>query len=77
MQWHLRLGHPSFPYLRCLFLKLLKGVDYSMFQCEICHLSKDHHVKFVSKPYSPSKPFYLIHSVVWGPSKVITLSGKR
>ena len=77
MQWHLRLGHHSFPYLRHLFPKLFEGVDYSKFQCESCHLSKDHCVKFVPKPYHPSKPFYFIHSDVWGPSRVTTLSGKR
>jgi len=48
-----------------------------MYQCESCHLSKDYHVKFVPKPYRPSKPFYLIHNDVWGSSKVITLFGKR
>ena len=77
MQWHLRLSHSSFLYLRCIFPKLFKGVDYSLFQYESCHLSKDHRVKFVSKSYSPSKPVYLIHSDVWGPSKVTTLSEKR
>ena len=77
MQWHLRLGHPSFLYLKYLFPTLFKGVDPSMFQCESCHLFKDHRVKFLPKPYCPSKPFYLIHSDVWGPSKVSTLSGKK
>lgn len=48
-----------------------------MYQCESCHLSKDHLIKFAPKPYRPSKPFYLIHSDVWGPSKVTALSCKR
>ena len=48
-----------------------------MFQCESCHLSKDHRVKFFPKPYCPSKPFYLIHSDVQSPSKVFTLSSKK
>ena len=29
------------------------------------------------KPYQASKHFYLIHSDVWGPSKVSTLTKKR
>lgn len=49
MQWYLKLGHPSFPYLKHLFPKLFRGIDCSMFQCERCHLSNDHCVAFVSK----------------------------
>ena len=29
------------------------------------------------KDYFPSSPFYMIHSDVWGPSKIHTLNGKR
>lgn len=75
--WHLRLGHPSFPYLRHLFPSLFKGLDCSSFQCESCHLSKSRRSTYLSKPYHASKPFYQIHSDIWGPSKVTTLSGKR
>lgn len=34
-------------------------------------------MSFNSKAYSASKPFYLIHSHVWGPSKIKTMSGKK
>jgi len=77
MIWHLRLGHPSFSYLKYLFPVLFKNVDCSFFQCESCHLSKSHQTTYSSKPYRASKPFYLIHSDVWGPSKITTSSGKK
>ena len=77
MLWHLTLRHPSFPYLKHLFPGLFKNLDCSSFQCESCHLSKRHHATYFSKLYRASKPFYLIHSDVWGPSKVTTVSGKK
>ena len=69
MLWHLRLGHPSFPYLKYLYPELFKSVDCFSFQCETCYLSKSHKNSYISKPYIASKPFYLIHSDVWGPPK--------
>ena len=77
MLWHMRLGHPSFPYLKRLFPTLFKNVDFSSFHCESCHLSKSHRVTYLSKPYRTSKPFYLIHSDVWGPLRVTTSFEKK
>ncbi|XP_059632903.1 eIF-2-alpha kinase GCN2 isoform X3 [Cornus florida] len=77
MLWHFRLGHPSFPYLKKLFPSLFKGLDCSSFYCENCFLSKSHRTTYSPKPYQTSKPFYLIHSDVWGPSRITTLSGKK
>lgn len=77
MLWHLRLGHPSFPYLKYLFPDLFKNVDCTTFQCESCFLSKSHRVSYKALTYRASKPFYLIHSDVWGPSKINTLTGKK
>lgn len=34
-------------------------------------------MSFKSNVYFASKPFYLIHSDVWGPSKIKTMSGKK
>ena len=58
MLWHLRLGHPSFPYLKHLFPSSFKNVDCSSFQCESCDLSKSHCVTCFRKPYCASKPSY-------------------
>ena len=66
--WHRRLGHPSFPYLKKLFLSLFKNND--VFGCEVCQLAKHMHSNFPAKSYEASQPFTLIHSDIWGPSRV-------
>ena len=75
--WHLRLGHTSFQYLKHLFPSLFSNKSVDSFQCEICRLVKHHHAHFPSRPYTPSKPFSLIHSDLLGPSKIPTMTGKK
>ncbi|KAJ8766765.1 hypothetical protein K2173_007832 [Erythroxylum novogranatense] len=75
--WHNRLGHPNFSYLKRLLPHLFKFVDYLKLHCEQCTLSKSHKISYPTKPYQPSKPLYLIHSDVWGPSRVKTLTWKK
>ncbi|CAJ2662733.1 unnamed protein product [Trifolium pratense] len=77
MLWHLRLGHPSFPYLKHLFPKLFRNKDISLFKCEACEFAKHHRSHFAIQPYKPSKPFSIIHSDVWGPNRTSTLSLKK
>lgn len=77
MLWHQRLGHPSFLYLKHLFPKLFEGIDCSSLHCESCVFAKNHRSSYPQRGYQASKPFYMIHSDVWGPSKVTTLSGKK
>ena len=77
MVWHYRLGHPSFSYLKYLFPTLFKGVNPLSFQCESCLLAKSHRKPYVKSFYQSSKPSYLFHSDVWGPSKITTNSGKK
>ncbi|KAI3454849.1 hypothetical protein Pfo_011512, partial [Paulownia fortunei] len=74
---HNRLGHLSFFYLKHLFPSLFKGLDCTSFHCETCFLAKSHRNSYNIKPYCASKPFYLIHSDVWGPSRITTLTGKK
>ncbi|KAA0042054.1 myosin-9 isoform X2 [Cucumis melo var. makuwa] len=45
--------------------------------CSSLSRAKQHRVSFPSQPYKPTQPFNLIHSDVWGPSKVTTSSKKR
>lgn len=75
MLLHCRLGHPSFSYLKHLFPSLFKNHD--LFQCEICQLAKHNRIFLPSQPYRASKPFSLIHSDIWGPSRVCSLTNKR
>ena len=77
MLWHFRLGHPNFQYMKHLFPHLFSKVEMTTLSCDVCTLAKQHRVSFPSQPYKPTHPFTLVHSDVWGPSKVTTSSGKR
>ncbi|KAL0561562.1 hypothetical protein IC582_001996 [Cucumis melo] len=77
MLWHFRLGHPNFTYMKYLFPHLFLKIDVSSLSCDVCIRTKQHRVSFPSQPYKPTQLFTLIHSDVWGPSKVTTSSGKR
>lgn len=57
MLWHLRLGHPSFPYMNKLFPTLFKGLNCSSFYRDSCFLSKSHRTVYLPRPYQASKPF--------------------
>lgn len=73
--WHHRLGHPSFSYLKHLFPSLFNNTSLISLDCEICQLAKHTRISFSPKPYIPSLPFSLIHSDIWGPSKITTSHG--
>ena len=75
MLWYCRLGHHSFPYLKNLFSSMFKKND--LFQCQVCQLAKQQCSVFPSHPYKPLKPFALIHSNLWGPSKVHNVTEKK
>ena len=60
-----------------LIPSLFKDKNFSSFQCEICQLAKNHCSNFLSCPYKESKPFTLIHSDSWGPSKVANSSSTK
>ena len=57
MVWHCKLDHPSFSYLKHLFLVLFQKVDHLSFQCESCLLEKSQRKTYIPKPYYASKPF--------------------
>ena len=75
MLWHFRLGHPNFQYLKHLFPSLFRNKD--VFQCEICQLAKHQHSSYLPQSYKPSTPFTMIHSDIWGPSRIQSLTGKK
>lgn len=77
MLWHFRLGHPNFMYLAKLFPELFINKKPQFYQCEICQFAKHTRNVYPTVGYKPSKPFSLIHSDIWGPSKVKNLNDAR
>ena len=77
MLWHYRLGHPNFMYLGKMFPELFHNKNPSQFHCEICQYSKHTRQNFPQHAYKLSHPFHLIHSDVWGPSRVNNITGAR
>jgi hypothetical protein len=73
--WHYRLGHPSFTYMKHLFPELFSQVQHFDFQCETCTLAKSHRVTYPGHLNKKDTLFSLIHSDVWGPSPIHTISG--
>ena len=76
MLWHYRLGHPNFLYLKKMFPSIFNKSP-NFFHCEICEMSKHTRNTYPVQSYKPSHPFSLIHSDVWGPSRVNTKTGSR
>ena len=60
-----------------LFPSLFAKSDISSFRCDICELAKSHRASFPLILNKSSLPFMVIHSDVWGSSKIPTLSGSR
>ena len=77
MLWHYRLGHPNFMYLEKLFPSLFINKKSKFFNCEIYQYSKHTRSSYPNVSYKPSHPFALIHSDVWGPSRVKNITGTR
>ena len=63
--------------MKYLFFHLFSKIDVSSLSCDVCMRTKQHQVSFLSQSYKPTQSFTLIHSDVWGPSKVIASSGKQ
>ncbi|KAL5729693.1 hypothetical protein ACHQM5_002605 [Ranunculus cassubicifolius] len=75
--WHARLGHVNFQYLCLLFPALVKACKSHKFHCHVCALSKHTRSSYISRMHRTPCAFDLIHSDVWGPSPVTSLSGHR
>ena len=71
------MGHPSFQYLQHLFPSLCSNKASWDFQCEVCELAKHHRAFFPKSKYKPSIPFTLIHSDLWGPSRIPNRTYKK
>src|SRR3954471_22293273 len=75
--WHHSLGHPSEARLRHLFKTgaLGKFSFSSLNKCEHCPLAKQIATSFSSSDNVSSACFDLVHSDVWGPSPILSISG--
>ena len=67
----------QFFYLKRLFPSLFINKDVSSFQCETCQFAKNTRVSYPLRPHLPSAPFSLIHSDIWGPSRITSLTGSK
>ena len=75
--WHRRLGHLSFGYLKKLQPHLFSVFSNLDFHYEICELAKSHRISYLPSLNKSSEPFAVIHSDVWGPAKIPSLSNAR
>ena len=75
--WHRRLGHLSFHYLRKIKPELFVGITNFESRCDICEMAKSHRISYVPSHNKNLVPFMTIHSDVWGPAQIPTLSGAR
>ena len=74
--WHLRLGHVSSSYLNKLVSDGQLGfVSKTELNCLECKLGKFCALPFPTSNSTSHAPFDLIHSDIWGPSRVSTMGG--
>lgn len=75
LQWHQQLGHPSFGLMQRLFSSLFRQCSNHNFACDACELAKHRRFSCPSSLNKSSAPFMIVHSDVWGPSRVVSVSG--
>lgn len=68
MLWHLRLGHPSFKYLKDLIPKLFVKEYILIFQCEVCEFSNN--TVFFQNKHKLSKTFSVTSSDISGHNRI-------
>ena len=69
-----RLGHVSFDSLSRLYPDMFKGVDKSRLVWDACEFGKHTRSIYPSISLHNCEPFILIHSDVWGPCSVTSVS---
>ena len=74
---HHRLGHPSFQSLGRMFPSLFTSCCKEKLICEVCELAKHTRINYPSSGERCNVPLEVVHSDVWGPSKVTSLLGER
>lgn len=77
--WHQRLGHPSSNVLQQVIslCKLPVAMKSKLSFCPSCKIGKAHALPFPQSDSHSTKPLELIHSNLWGPTPIPSLSGHR
>lgn len=75
MQWHNRLGHPSFSILQKLYPRFFLKTQFDSLFCEVCEYAKHTKNSYPLRNNKSIIPFMTIHSDVWGPARHTSLSG--
>lgn len=74
--WHSRLGHPSSTTVRGILSRFdLPHSGHSISICSSCQLGKSKKLPFSSSSFLTTKPLEIIHSDVWGPAPIPSISG--
>ena len=74
---HYRLGHLSFQALGRMFPSQVKNYCKEKLLCDVCELAKHTRTNYPSSNERSKIPFDVVHSDVWRPSVVTTLTGDR
>ncbi|MCO5568445.1 hypothetical protein L7F22_022144 [Adiantum nelumboides] len=77
--WHYRLGHPHVQAMRTLLLyKMARGIEFTQVSidlCEACIFGKMSRTKFPRSTHRTNQPLELVHSDVFGPLPIKSLTG--
>ena len=74
---HCRLGHPSFASMSRSYPTLFNTCPKESLVCDACEFAKHTRVPYPSSGLRSNRPFDVIHSDVWGPCDVHSISGYR
>ena len=74
---HRRLGHLSFAAMSCIYPSLFNLCSRESLVCDACELAKHTRGTYPSRGLRSHKSFEVIHSDVWGPCEVYSVSGHR
>ena len=60
-----------------MFLTMFGKLDIQSFHCDVCEFAKHHHVSFPSRNNICFIPFTLIHTNVWGLTRIQSIVGVK
>jgi GAG-pre-integrase domain len=74
---HYRLCHIPFSILGKLYPKLYSRCSKAKLVCDVCEFAKHMRTTYPSFGNKSSSCFDIVHSDVWGPLRITSLSGSR